>query len=658
MANMINRHTLLIVALFVIVAGSFSSYLRAQGSVPSPGSAQILSYDSDITVNHDSTLLVRGTVTVLTVGTQSRQAIYRDILTRYNDQFANPYVIHFEVTSLERDDQPEEFYLRKIENGLRIYMGRSHETVPPGEHTYELTYTVDRELGDFADHDELYWNVTGNGWILPIQKVTATLHLPQGIAPGAILLDAYTGRQGSVGGDFSASVDRQGIAVYRTTRALAPSEELSIVARWPKGFVSPITDEQRHHYFLEDNQASLISLVGLVVLLIYYTVGWFMAGRGPARGKITPESEPPRDLSPAALRYVWRMDFDQKAMVANLVNLAVKKQLAILDDGSGAYILGRLKSSPPPTSGRPGSKEAPPPEISPDEKLVLAKLFAADDTIRMEPVHRTLIGSALEALQHNLRFSLEKFYFMANSRYLIPGLLISLATIIRSGFFIQGGQGLLSLFLSIGLLPWSLVCLALAFLAIGAWQNAFSDPFHAPSARQRAIVFSVTCLFFFLAEAAGLGVMVWASSPGVVALLLVMAGINYLFYKLFKAPSRSGRAMTEGIEAFRMFLATTEPDPRDARTPIKIPSDLFEKFLPYAMALNVEKVWGEKFAAAQAQAPQGKTSAYSPGWYSGPRWNPITISTFATLLASSLSSAISSSMRARVSKPGRGKVKQ
>jgi hypothetical protein len=653
---MSKRHSLPIVALLAVIAGSSCTYLRAQGSAPAPGGAQIISYDSDITVNHDSTLLVRETIAVSFPSMQNAQGIYRDIATHYNDQFANPYVIHFEVVSLERDGQPEDFYLRKTADGLRIYLGKSGEIVPPGEHTYELTYTVDRELGDFPDHDELYWNVTGNGWILPIQKVTATVHFPQGIAPGAILLDAYTGRRGSAGSDFTASMARQGNATYRTTRALAPSEGMSIVARWPKGFVSPITDEQRHHYFLEDHQAGLIILTGLIVLLIYYIAAWFLGGRGPARREDTPGSEPPRGLSPAALRYFWRMDFDQKAMVADLVDLAVKKQLAILDDGTGAYILGRLKPGPAPTDG--GEQISPdqaPPQVTADEKLVLDRLFAPDDTIRMDSAHRTLIGGAVEALHHHLRFGLEKFYFVANSGVLIPGLLISLATLARCGYAIQGGQGLPVLLLSAGLLPWSLGGLALAIFAIAAWRNAFSDPYHPPTARKRAIVISAVLLLFLIGEVAGLGVMLRASTPELVALLLLMVAINYLFYNIFKAPNRSRRALVEQIENFRMFLATTEPAPRDARTPPKISSVLFEKFLPYAMALNVEKAWGEKFATALGQAAQGKTMTYSPAWYSGPAWNPITASTFATTLANSFSSAISSAMRARVPRSGRGR---
>ncbi len=295
-ASMFKRLSLRTVTLFAILTWSSAAVLSAQETAPASGTEQILSYDSDVTVSSDSTLQVSETIKVSALGAPIKHEIYRDIPTRYHDRFGNPYSIHFEVVSLERDGEPEEFHLEKLSNGLRISMGKNRELVPPGQHIYELTYTLDRAIGFFSDHDELYWNVTGQGWIFPIQQASATLHLPKGIAPQAILLDAYTGRQDAVGTDYAASIDGQSNATFRTTRALGPEEGLAIVARWPKRFVRPPTDDQKYRYFLEDHQASLIGFAGLVLVLIYYTATWVLAGRDPARGEIAPRSEPPGDF--------------------------------------------------------------------------------------------------------------------------------------------------------------------------------------------------------------------------------------------------------------------------------------------------------------------------------------------------------------------------
>jgi len=49
-------------------------------------------------------------------------------------------------------------------------------------------------------------------------------------------------------------------------------------------------------------------VAGLLLLLIYYAIVWSAVGRDPARGVIMPLYEPPANLSPAAMRYLIRMD--------------------------------------------------------------------------------------------------------------------------------------------------------------------------------------------------------------------------------------------------------------------------------------------------------------------------------------------------------------
>jgi uncharacterized membrane protein len=168
----------------------------------------------------------------------------------------------------------------------------------------------------------------------------------------------------------------------------------------------------------------------------------------------------------------------------------------------------------------------------------------------------------------------------------------------------------------------------------------------------QSIVMSAICIPFFIGEAVGLGMLAWAGSIGVAVLLALLIAINYIFHILLKAPTMAGRALMDQIEGFRLYLTTTGQDRRDVRTPLKSTPDQFERLLPYAIALNVELVWGEKFAAVLAQTARGGTIDYCPNWYSGPNWNPITASHFVTSLGSSFSSAISSSTTAPGSSSG------
>jgi hypothetical protein len=412
------------------------------------------------------------------------------------------------------------------------------------------------------------------------------------------------------------------------------------VVRWPKGFVHPPTEAQKHQYYLDDNQSSLVGLLGLGVILVYYILVWFIAGRGLSRGETVPRSEPPRGFSPAALRYIWRLAYDQKTMVVNLVDLAVKKQLAILEDATGSYILGRVKTRRHARID-PGSGPAVPAELTGDETLVLERVFAGGDPIPLKPRNHALVGGAVEALHQHLRAKLDWVYFRITSRYVVPGLLISLAAVIRSGLAIQGVQKVALVPVATGVLLWSVACLAMAGIAVGTWQNAFTDPHHAPTAKKQAFIIGAVCLGLFLGELVGLGVLAWAASPGVAAILVLFVGINYFFHLRLRSQTLSANILVDQIEGLRLFLITIGGDRRDPEASANFTPELFERLLPYALALNVEKIWGEKFAAALARTPREDQEEYSPAWYSGPNWNPITASAFLTSLGSSFSSAIS-----------------
>jgi hypothetical protein len=210
---------------------------------------RIISYGSDITVNDNASMVVRETIKVRSNGDQIKRGIYRDYPTRYHDRMGNKYVVEFTVTEVLRDGKPEPYHMEEVGNGQRVYIGEQNVLLDPGEYTYTLTYTTNRELGFFKDHDELYWNVTGNGWAFPIENASATVHLPPGIPAQSIQLDGYTGFQGDRGKDFEAAEENQTVT-FRCTRPLHPAEGLTIVVSWPKGYVSEPTARDKLNYIL------------------------------------------------------------------------------------------------------------------------------------------------------------------------------------------------------------------------------------------------------------------------------------------------------------------------------------------------------------------------------------------------------------------------
>ncbi|MFW6125342.1 MAG: DUF2207 family protein [Pirellulales bacterium] len=141
-----------------------------------------------------------------------------------------------------------------------------------------------------------------------------------------------------------------------------------------------------------------------------------------------------------------------------------------------------------------------------------------------------------------------------------------------------------------------------------------------------------------------------------VPLVAGLVALNWRFWHWIKQPTVEGRRIMDEIDGFRMYLATAEGEFLQRLHPPEQTPELFERYLPYALALDVENEWAEKFSdllSRAAQAP-AEGDGYRPAWYVGPHWNASAPGTFASSLAVSLGGAIASSATAPGSSSGGG----
>jgi len=136
-----------------------------------PAQERLRRFESDITVSPDASLTVTETIAIQAEGVIFRRGILRDFPTRYEDRYGNAVNVTFDVERVLRDGQLENYRLENLRNGVRVRIGNADVFLERGAHTYTLTYRTTRQLGFFEDFDELYWNVTGTGWDLPIDEV-------------------------------------------------------------------------------------------------------------------------------------------------------------------------------------------------------------------------------------------------------------------------------------------------------------------------------------------------------------------------------------------------------------------------------------------------------------------------------------------------------
>ena len=601
------------------------------GAVPvSAQSERILNFKSLIVVNRDASMTVTEDITVQANRQEINRGIIRDFPTTYKDRLGNTVKVGFQVEEVLRDGRPEPYRIESASNGVKIRIGQKDVFLRPGEYTYTIRYRVDRELGFFKDFDELYWNVTGNGWTFAIDRAEAVIELP----PGAKILKsaAYTGYQGGRGQDFTVQTGDHDI-VFKTTRQLAPRQGLTVAVAWPKGVVHEPSGQERMGFFLRDNVATAIGLIWLAVLLGFYLWAWFRVGRDPAKGTIIPLFAPPAGFSPAGVRFVSRMGYDDKAFAAAVVDMAVKGGMLIQEDG-GDYTLVR----------KDAAKEA----LSRDEQLVTAQLFPRGGSIKLENKNHTMIKGAIEALKKNLRMELEKIYFVNNSGYLGPGVAI---TLLGLGFVVfTSADRMAAGFGSLWLTIWTAACYFLAVTVYKKWQAVRGGGLMKWLGALGTTLFALP---FFVGEIFGAVVLTSAVSIPAAATLAVMAFLNALFYHLLKAPTLTGRKIMDQIEGFKLYLSVAEKERLNLHNPPNKTPALFEKYLPFALALDVENAWSEQFAEVLAKAGI-ETQPYSPVWYSGSSWDSFHTSRFTDSLGSSFASAISSSSSPPGSSSGSG----
>ena len=525
------------------------------------GQERILSFDSHITIYAEGDVVVTETIRVVAASQEIRRGIYRDFPTRYRNNHGNQVTVHFEVLEVLRDNRPDAYHTEQQSNGTRVYMGKKDVLLQPGEYTYTLTYRTDRQIGFFDEYDELYWNVTGNGWDFVIEKARAVVQLPPGA--GVVQYAAYTGPAGADGKNFTID-ETAGDIGFATTRALAPREGLTIAVAWPKGYVTEPDTAEKIGYLLGDNRGLVVALCGLVVLLGYYTAAWWMVGRDPIGDAIIPRYAAPKGISPAGMRYILKMGFDKKALAVAVVSMAIKGFLTITEESDGNYSLE--------ITGSPSSA------LSSGEAKVARHLFPPGSrVIDLKKSFHKAVGAAVKALRTSLSGEYEKAYFLRNTAYFIPGIVISVLTL--GGIILTASMAPVAMFMMVWLSGWSVGVYTLCVTVIAAWRS-----------RKAAGAMAITlfAIPFVGGEIVGIGFLAAAISVPSLILFLGIVAANIVFYHLLKAPTLAGRRMMDDIEGLKRYMQVAEKERLNLLNPPDRTPEHFEALLPHAMALDVE----------------------------------------------------------------------
>ena len=600
-------------------------------AAPAAGEEVIRTFASTVRIEADGTLDVTERIRVNAENVRINRGIYRDFPTRYRLPNGGRMRVGFEFVEARLDGGPVESKIETVSNGVRIRLGSPDVMLAPGVHDYLINYRVTRQIGFFEGYDELYWNVTGNGWDFPILQSGVQISLPKAVQFGQRAF--YTGAQGSTENAARVTEERPGVITIVATRPLGPREGLTMAVAFPKGVVSPPSETRKLGWWLAEMLPLAVAALGLAGLVGFMVLAWRRAGRDPPEGTVVPLFAPPDDLSPAAMRYVVEQGLDDRAFAAALVEAGVKGHVILGEEDGPLFFDGKKY-----VEGARGHRSP----LGEPEQSVIAGLVAPGERLEFDNAHHARFSAAKSALEEAFKARFENKAFRRNYGW---GLL-ALGLWALSAYAVA-----LTIVLTEGPLPSPLVLLPPLLALAVYWLVRQSE-----RTAVKACIFAVPAVVLGLA-AGGLALLTIGHAFETLRwqpLALIALGLPLAISTFFwiSAPTKEGRALLDRIAGFKQYLSITERERLDRMQAPRDTLQMFERWLPYAVALEVENRWADRFhgqlAAAAAAGQQGF------GWYNGSHSPWTDTGGFVSSIGSSLSSSVSSASTAPGSSSGSG----
>lgn len=319
-------------------------------------------------------------------------------------------------------------------DNLQLKIGDADRTIT-GRHTYVITYSTNRAVNDFAadNERELYWNVTGDGWPVAIERASFALEGP-GVASKTI---CFTGAFGST--EQGCAVSSTGHAVLsKTGRALAPGEGYTVAVRFPASSMREISLAERIWEVLVDN--IWLGLPVLVFFVMFFI--WKKHGKDPAgRGTVIAHYEEPRKLPPAMLTGLMEQEVSQRAVTATILDLARRGYLKLVFSGEAGG--GWFSKSPEFTLVKKKDADA---SVLAFEKTLFDGLFHGADEVSLKEQKDGKFWKAIQTAREQAFDELRARGLFGKSPGAVRGMwILAAAAVGVAGFWIStGGLGVAS----------------------------------------------------------------------------------------------------------------------------------------------------------------------------------------------------------------------
>jgi uncharacterized membrane protein len=364
---------------------------------------EIKTFQSSIKINKDGTIDIKENINYdfgPPAGGLEKHGIYRNIPYIKTNSDNKKYKLVFSDFSVtDENGSPYNFFKSDDGQKVSLKIGDADKMIT-GIHNYLVSYKVSGSLTYFSDHDELYWNVTGNGWTVPINFARALVEMPETVDQKQLKMTCYTGSSGSSVSDCQTNIKAETM-VFDTNNYLPAGSGLTIVAGFPVNIVARLEPKE----FIPFSETLLGKIVGFFFLIlgliwyfllpVYIVYRWWRYGRDPKGtvGVTTAWYDPPktqdkkRFFTPGEVGTLGDETVDMKDISATIVDLARRGYLIIDERKKGDFFFIK------------GKKSISDKELLSFEKKLLEEIFKDSDSVRLKDKD---LSSAVSEVKNNL----------------------------------------------------------------------------------------------------------------------------------------------------------------------------------------------------------------------------------------------------------------
>lgn len=544
------RRTLLLVLMLLAGAALPSRLLAA----PLSRSLTLERFEADIHVQRDGGILVKEVLQVRFEG--SWNGVYRAISLGHTNARGKRERLRLSVRQVtDGSGNPLRYETERAsgQHKLKIW-------VPDAENvtrTVVVEYRVENALRFFEQEqpegllDELYWQVTGTEWEMPIRSASARVYLPEGVT--AQQAAAYVGSASSTEQPRDLQIEGEMVHVS-AGRTLNPGEGLTVAVGWPAGVVQRPSEAAQAVSMVQQWWPLVLPLLAFLGMFGH----WKRHGRDPKRRSVAVQYEPPAELSPAEIGTLVDHSADMRDITSTLVDLAVRGYVTI-EEREERRLLGLVKEREYTFHLRRPEREWE--GLAPHERIFLNGLF---ETASLPSLVAGNGGGASWSSHGAVELSELKNKFYKK----LPKIRDEIyRQLVRKGHYLKRPDQVKMMYVVGGLV----VGAGAFFGAIWVNESGFGG-LHP------------------IAVSVGLGLS---------ALWVIGFGL------FMPARTERGARAQEAALGFREFLDKVETD--RFRRMITSP-EMFERYLPFAMAFGVEKRWANAFEGLYTEPPE---------WYHG-----------------------------------------